>query len=62
MKGNNELHLCEAAMIQAMQQYVNGLLGPDLVKVVGVSQADDNYTKTFVVKMEEFPSLEVFKK
>lgn len=49
MQGNNELILCEAEMIKALQLYVDHLMRESEVKVTSVKQ-DDN---SFIIKLSK---------
>lgn len=52
MKGNNELHLNEATIIEAVQEYLAKRYTPT-PKVTSVAMEKSGYDTTFVVKCEE---------
>lgn len=51
MIGNNELHLNEATMIQALQYWLDSKMVNTAPTVTGISMPD-KYSSTFVVKLE----------
>lgn len=62
MEGANELHLCEAEMIQAVEHYLKTkVLNAEYaatVKVLGVERHGNAYEKGFVVKLESVKMLD----
>lgn len=55
MKGNNELHLNEATMIEAVQYWLNSRFVNAAPVVHGISGGKDSYSKIFVVSVKEAP-------
>lgn len=53
MKGRNELHLCEAEMIVALQEYLVKRMAAFAPIVTGVSLSDRYDGKTFIVSLSE---------
>ncbi len=52
MKGNNDLHLNEATIIEAMQQWLDREMPKDTPKVTGVKTKSEGYSgSTFVVSV-----------
>jgi hypothetical protein len=52
MKGNNEIILNTATMIEAMQLWVDANF-KDPPRVTGIDRADNGHCATFKVKLEE---------
>lgn len=50
MKGNNELHLNTATMIEAVQQWIDGQMPNGAPTVTGIKPRNDN-TASFVVNL-----------
>lgn len=54
MKGNNSLHLNEATMIEAVQEYLNARMLSAAPKVTSVKAENSSaYSATFIVNVEE---------
>lgn len=56
MKGTNELHLCKAEMLVALQEYLDKRLGPYAPQAVNVRATPDS--ATFIVALTAKPSPE----
>jgi hypothetical protein len=52
MKGNNELILNEATMIEAVQFWLDSRMTPLAPKVMGIKLKSDGYVKTFEVALD----------
>ena len=53
MKGVNDLTLCESAMMEALQFWLNAQFIKAAPKVTGISGHQEGYVKTFKVTLEE---------
>lgn len=58
MKGSNEIHINQATMIEAMQEYFNKRYNPNF-KILNVKGTVINgYSETFEIKIEELKETE----
>lgn len=56
MKGNNELRLNQATMIEALQLWVDSQFAKDAPRVVSIEElSSTNYCKEFSVKVTDEP-------
>jgi len=52
MKGNNSIHLCEAEMVEAMQEYFDRKFALSPGEVKSVSEKASSGTSIFVIQIE----------
>lgn len=55
MEGNNEIRLCLAETMKAIEYYFNNKLFKEPIKVTGVDKVSGYATDGFVIKVSEYP-------